>query len=355
MPSDSLFSPLTIRGVTLRNRMAVSPMCQYSSNDGFANDWHLVHLGSRAAGGAGLVIVEASAVTAEGRITPEDLGIWKDEHIPMLSRIAAFIETQGAVPAIQLAHAGRKASNRRPWDGGTTISLADGGWTPVAPSPLPFRPEDQPPTELATSQLEQTVQAFVSAAGRAQQAGFHIIELHAAHGYLLHEFLSPLSNHRTDEYGGSLENRMRFPLRVIQALRAAWPAEYPLFVRISASDWMEGGWDIGQSVVFSRQAAALGVDLIDASSGGLAISARVQTGPGYQVPFAERIKAEAGVLTGAVGMITEAGQADAVIREGKADIVLLARATLRDPYWMHHAAETLGIQPHVPSQYLRAF
>jgi len=330
-------------------------MCQYSSEDGFANDWHLVHLGSRAAGGAGLVIVEASAVTPEGRITPDDLGIWKDEHIPMLSRIAAFIEGQGAVPGIQLAHAGRKASNRRPWSGGTTISPADGGWTPVAPSPVPFRPEDHPPTELSAAQLDQTIDAFVSAAGRAQRAGFRLIELHAAHGYLLHEFLSPLSNRRTDEYGGALENRMRFPLRVVRALREAWPAEYPMFVRISASDWMEGGWDVHQSIEFSRQASALGVDLIDVSSGGLDIAAKVTVGPGYQVPFAERIKAEAGIRTGAVGMITDAGQADDIIRKGKADIVLLARATLRDPYWTHHAAEALGRRPQVPSQYLRAF
>lgn len=330
-------------------------MCQYSSEDGFASDWHLVHLGSRAAGGAGLVVVEASAVTPEGRITPEDLGIWKDEHIPMLARIAAFIEGQGAVPAIQLAHAGRKASTRRPWDSGTTISLDDGGWTPVAPSPIPFQPEDQPPTELAADQLEQTVRAFVNAAGRARKAGFRLIELHAAHGYLLHEFLSPLSNHRTDTYGGSLENRMRFPLEVTRAVRAAWPAEYPMFVRISATDWAEGGWEIEQSIAFAREAAALGVDLIDVSSGGLALSAKVPVGPGYQVPFAERIKAEAGIRTGAVGLITDAKQAAEIIRLGKADIVLLARATLRDPYWAHHAAVALGIKPTVPPQYLRAF
>lgn len=330
-------------------------MCQYSSDDGFASDWHLVHLGSRAAGGAGLVVVEASAVTPEGRITPEDLGIWKDEHIPMLARIAAFIAGQGAVPAIQLAHAGRKASTRRPWDSGTTISLDDGGWTPVAPSPIPFQPEDQPPTELAADQLEQTVRAFVNAAGRARKAGFHLIELHAAHGYLLHEFLSPLSNRRTDAYGGSLENRMRFPLEVTRAVRAAWPAEYPMFVRISATDWAEGGWEIEQSIAFAREAAALGVDLIDVSSGGLALSAKVPVGPGYQVPFAERIKAEAGIRTGAVGLITDAKQAAEIIRLGKADIVLLARATLRDPYWAHHAAVALGIKPTVPPQYLRAF
>ena len=339
----------------MRNRIAVSPMCQYSSEDGFATDWHLVHLGSRAAGGVGLVMVEASAVTPEGRITPQDLGIWKNEHVPALARIAAFIEGQGAVPGIQLAHAGRKASTRRPWDGGTTIALDDGGWTPVAPSPIPFEPEDQPPTELTADQLQQTLWAFVNAAGRAGKAGFRLIELHAAHGYLLHEFLSPLSNHRTDAYGGSLENRMRFPLQVIRAVRAAWPEEYPMFVRISATDWAEGGWEIEQSIAFAREAGALGIELIDVSSGGLAHSAKVTVSPGYQVPFAARIKAEAGILTGAVGLITDAEQAAEIIQTGKADIVLLARATLRDPYWAHHAAEALGIKPTVPPQYLRAF
>jgi len=355
MSADSLFSPLTLRSITLRNRIAISPMCQYSSEDGFASDWHLVHLGSRAVGGAGLVIAEASAVTPEGRITPDDLGIWKDEHIPMLARIAAFIEGQGAVPAIQLAHAGRKASTRRPWDGGTTISLDDGGWTPVAPSPVPFRPEDHPPAALSADQLEQTVRAFVNATGRARQAGFRLIELHAAHGYLLHDFLSPLSNYRTDAYGGSLENRMRFPLDVIRAVRTAWPAEYPLFVRISATDWMEDGWEIEQSIAFAREAATLGVELIDVSAGGLALSAKVTVSPGYQVPFAERIKAEAGIRTGAVGLITDAEQADEIIQRCKADIVLLARATLRDPYWVHHAAQALGVKTSVPPQYLRAF
>jgi 2,4-dienoyl-CoA reductase-like NADH-dependent reductase (Old Yellow Enzyme family) len=330
-------------------------MCQYSCEDGFATDWHLVHLGSRAVGGAALVMAEASAVTPEGRISPGDLGIWKDEHIPVLSRIAAFIEGQGAVPAIQLAHAGRKASTRVPWEGGMTIPVSEGGWTPVAPSAIPFRAEDTPPTELTVEQLAQTVQAFVDGAGRAQRAGFHVIELHGAHGYLLHEFLSPLSNHRTDEYGGSLENRMRFPLQVIRAVRNAWPAEYPLFLRISATDWVEGGWDIEQSIVFAREAKALGVDLIDVSSGGLAREQKIPLEPGYQVPFAARIKAEAGVRTGAVGLITEPAQADEIIRLGKADIILLARAMLRDPYWSYRAAETLGPKPTVPPQYQRAF
>jgi 2,4-dienoyl-CoA reductase-like NADH-dependent reductase (Old Yellow Enzyme family) len=330
-------------------------MCQYSCQDGFATDWHLVHLGSRAVGGAAAVIAEASAVTPEGRISPGDLGIWKDEHIPMLARIAAFIEEQGAVPGIQLAHAGRKASTRAPWDGGTTIPLSEGGWTPVAPSPIPFRPEDHPSAELTRAQLQETVQAFVAAAKRAERAGFRLIELHAAHGYLLHEFSSPLSNHRKDEYGGSLENRIRFPLEVTRALREAWPAEYPMFLRISASDWIEGGWDVEQSIVFAREAAALGVDLIDVSSGGLALGAKVSVGPGYQVPFAEQIKAGAAIRTGAVGMITDPEQADEIIQHGKADIVLLARAMLRNPYWPHHAAVSLGVKPVVVKQYQRAF
>jgi 2,4-dienoyl-CoA reductase-like NADH-dependent reductase (Old Yellow Enzyme family) len=353
--SDTLFSTLAMRGLTMRNRIAVSPMCQYSSEDGFANDWHLVHLGSRAVGGAGLVVAEASAVTPEGRITPWDLGIWKDDHIPVLSRIAEFIEAQGAVPAIQLAHAGRKASTRRPWDGGTTIPVSEGGWTPLAPSPIPFRHGDPPPAELTVSQIDDTVEAFVAAAQRAESAGFRAIELHAAHGYLLHEFLSPLSNHRKDAYGGSLASRMRFPLQVARALREAWPAAYPMFVRISATDWVEGGWDIEQSIVFARELAPIGVDLIDVSSGGLVLSQQIPLKPGYQVPFAARIKVEAGVRTGAVGMITEPHQADEIIREGKADIVLLARAMLRDPYWSYHAAEALGLKPAVPPQYQRAF
>jgi 2,4-dienoyl-CoA reductase-like NADH-dependent reductase (Old Yellow Enzyme family) len=330
-------------------------MCQYSSDDGFASDWHLVHLGSRALGGAGLVVAEASAVVPEGRITPADLGIWKDDHIPMLARIAGFIEGQGAIPAIQLAHAGRKASTRPPWDGGTTIPLDEGGWIPEAPSALPFRPDDPPPAALTVDRMGQIVQAFVDGAVRALKAGFRLIEVHAAHGYLLHEFLSPLSNQRKDAYGGSLENRMRFPLEVTQAVRAAWPAEYPMFVRISATDWMEGGWDIEQSIVFAREAAALSVDLIDVSSGGLALAAKVPLSPGYQVPFAARIKAEAGIRTGAVGLITDAGQADEIIQSGQADIVLLARAMLRDPYWPYHAAEALGVKPQVPRQYQRAF
>ncbi len=330
-------------------------MCQYSSHDGYATDWHLVHLGSRAAGGAGLVIAEASAVTPEGRITPHDLGIWKDEHIPMLARIAEFVESQEAVAGIQIAHAGRKASTRRPWEGGTTISVGDGGWKPVAPSPTPFREEDAPPAELTREQIQQTVQAFVDAAGRARKAGFRVLEIHSAHGYLLHEFLSPISNHRMDEYGGSLENRMRFPLEVVRAVRASWPAEYPLFVRISASDWVDGGWDIEQSVIFSRKAGALGVDLIDCSSGGNARNAKIPLTPGYQVPFAQQIKAEANIITGAVGLITSPEQANEILLESKADVVILARALLRDPYWPIHAAAALGVKIKVPPQYERAF
>jgi 2,4-dienoyl-CoA reductase-like NADH-dependent reductase (Old Yellow Enzyme family) len=350
-----LFSPLTLRSVTMRNRIAVSPMCQYSSEDGFATDWHLVHLGSRAAGGAGLVIAEASAVEPEGRITPADLGIWKDEHIPMLARIAGFVESQGAVAGIQLAHAGRKASTRRPWEGGEVIPDANGGWTTVAPSSVAFRSGDPEPAELTRAEIHRITKSFANAAGRALTAGFRVIELHSAHGYLLHEFLSPLSNRRTDEYGGSLENRMRFPLEVVRATRAVWPEKYPLFVRISATDWVEGGWDIEQSIAFARAMAPLWVDLIDVSSGGLTAGAKIPLGPAYQTPFAARIREEAGIRTGAVGLITEPEQAEEIIRSGKADIILLAREMLRDPYWPLHAARTLGHTGAVPVQYHRAF
>lgn len=350
-----LFSPLTMRNVTLRNRIAVSPMCQYSSDDGFATDWHLVHLGSRAVGGAGLVIVEASAVEPEGRITPADLGIWKDEHIPMLSRIAAFIEGQGAVAGIQIAHAGRKASTRRPWEGGEAIPVDEGGWRTVAPSSVAFRPGDPEPAELTQAQISRIVQSFADSAGRALAAGFRVLELHSAHGYLLHEFLSPLSNKRTDQYGGSLKNRMRFPLEVIRAIRAVWPENYPLSVRISATDWMEGGWDIEQSIAFAKAAAPLGVDLIDVSSGGIAMGAKIPLGPAYQTPLAARIREEAGIRTGAVGLITEAEQANEIIQSEKADIILLAREMLRDPYWPLHAARILGQTGAVPVQYHRAF
>jgi 2,4-dienoyl-CoA reductase-like NADH-dependent reductase (Old Yellow Enzyme family) len=351
----NLFSPLIIRGVTLRNRIAVSPMCEYSSDDGFANDWHLVHLGSRAVGGAGLVITEAAAIEPRGRISPADLGIWKDAHIEMLARIARFIRERGAAPGIQLAHAGRKGSTRVPWEGGAVITQSEGGWQTVAPSPIAFRPGEPVPAELSKSDIRAIVDAFAAATRRAVAAGFQIVEIHAAHGYLIHEFLSPLSNHRADEYGGAFDGRIRLALEVAGAVRGAWPDSLPLFMRISAVDWMDGGWQIEDSVELARRLRPLGVDLIDCSSAGNVPNAKVQVGPAYQTPFAERIRRESGILTGAVGMITEPRQADAIVRAGQADIVLLARELLRDPYWPLHAAKTLGASAAVPKQYARAF
>ena len=349
-----LFEELKIRDITLRNRIAVSPMCQYSCTDGFATDWHMVHLGSRAVGGAAAVFAEATAVLAEGRISPADLGIWKDEHVAPLARIAAFIREQGAAPGVQLAHAGRKASVRRPWEGGGAIADSEGGWTPVAPSAIPFDEKYRTPAELDEKGIRAIVDAFAAAALRALKAGFQIVEIHAAHGYLIHEFLSPLSNRRTDAYGGAFENRTRIAREVVSAVRQVSPAELPLFLRISATDWVEGGWDAEQSVKLAEQVAPLGVDLIDCSSGGNIPSAKIPVGPGYQTPFAEKIKREAGVMTGAVGMITGARQADAIVQEGKADLVLMAREFLRDPYWPMHAARELGQKIAWPAQYLRA-
>src|SRR5271157_3809219 len=353
--STNLFTPLTVRGVTFRNRIAVSPMCQYSSVDGLDSDWHLVHLGSRAVGGAGLVMTEATAVEARGRISPSDAGIWKDEHIAPLARIARFLRDHGAVAGIQLAHAGRKASTRRPWEGGGSIPEPAGGWPTVAPSAVPFQPQDPAPAELSHSEMRSIVDAFVAAEQRALRAGFQVVEIHAAHGYLIHEFLSPLSNRRTDEYGGAFENRIRFALEVVQAVRGAWPLNLPLFLRISATDWVEGGWTPGESVELARRVQSLGVDLIDCSSGGSAANAKVPLAPLYQVPFAERIRREAGILTGAVGLITTPRQADEIIRSQKADLVLLAREFLRDPYFPLHAASALGAEAAPPVQYLRAF
>lgn len=353
--TSPLFSPLRIRNVEFRNRIAVSPMCQYSSNDGFANDWHFVHLGSRAVGGAGAVIMEATAVEARGRISPADQGIWKDEHVPFLTRIASFVKSQGAIAGIQLAHAGRKASTRVPWEGGSAIRESEGGWRPVAPSPVPFRDGDPTPAELSIADIHAITNAFREATRRSLDAEFQLIEIHAAHGYLIHEFLSPLSNRRTDEYGGSFENRIRLALEVAQAVRSAWPAELPLFCRISASDWAEGGWTVEDSVQLALRLKPFGVDLIDCSSGGLVAYAKIELGPGYQVPFSERIRRDAGIMTGAVGLITEPEQADEIIRRGQADIVLLARAMLRDPYWPLHAARALGHSPQPPVQYGRAF
>lgn len=350
-----LFSPLTLRNVTLRNRIACSPMCMYSSVDGFANDWHLVHLGSRAAGGAGLVMMEATAVEARGRISPADQGVWKDEQIEFLSRIARFLREHGAAPAIQLAHAGRKASTRPPSEGGKRIPENGGGWTPVAPSPIPFHEADPPSHELTKLEIVAIVEAFAAAARRARRAGFEVVEIHGAHGYLIHEFLSPLVNHRRDEYGGSFENRIRFALEVTEAVRGAWPADLPLFLRISATDWAEGGWDIEDAVELARRVRELGVDLIDCSSGGAVAHQSIALGPGYQTPFAERIRKEARIATGAVGLITEARQADEIVRSEKADLVLLAREFLRDPYFPLHAAKELGVEMKPPIQYARAF
>ncbi|MBS1859436.1 MAG: NADH:flavin oxidoreductase/NADH oxidase [Acidobacteria bacterium] len=350
-----LFEPLSLRGVTLRNRIGVSPMCQYSATDGFVSDWHLVHLGSRAAGGAGAVIMEATAVEPRGRISPQDTGIWSDEHTPALARIAAFVRSQGAVPGIQLAHAGRKASTRRPWEGHGVIPADGGGWQPVAPSPIPFHPDDPIPHELTRAEIAGLTAGFAAAARRARDAGFEIAEIHGAHGYLIHEFLSPLSNRRTDEYGGALANRIRFALEATAAVRAEWPAHLPLFFRVSASDWVEGGWDVDECVVLARELKARGVDLIDCSSGGNSPLQKIALGPGYQVPFAERIRRDAAIPTAAVGLITSAEQADAILREGRADMVLLAREMLRDPYFPIHAALALGAKPPVPPQYARAF
>jgi len=352
---SGLFDPLTLRGVTLRNRIAVSPMCEYSSDDGFANNWHLVHLGSRAVGGAGLVFTEASAVEAPGRISPADLGIYRDEHVEKLREIVAFVHERGAVAGIQLAHAGRKASTAAPWLGGRPVDPSEGGWRPIfAPSARPFLEDGPVPRAMSRDEIAEVVVAFARAARRALSAGFRVAEIHAAHGYLLHEFMSPLSNEREDDYGGSFENRTRFMREVARAVRAVWPQDLPLFVRISSTDWVEGGWDIAQSVALARELHALGVDLIDCSSGGAVARAQIPLGPGYQVPFAERIRAEAGIATGAVGLITEARQADDIIRAGQADIVLLARELLRDPYWPLRASVELGVDGPWPVQYARA-
>ena len=350
-----LFEPLSIRSLTLRNRIVVSPMCQYSSVDGFANDWHLVHLGSRAVGGASAVIAEATAVSPEGRISPHDLGIWKDEHVTFLARITAFIRAQGAVAGVQLAHAGRKASMDVPWRGGRALDESEGGWRPVyAPSALAFSSRTQQPVEMAPADIERAIGDFRRGAERALAAGFQVVELHGAHGYLLHEFLSPISNTRTDEYGGSFENRCRFVLQVVDAVRDVWPGHLPLFMRLSATDYTDGGWDIEQTVELSRILGTHGVDLVDASSGGNVAGATIPVGPGYQVQFAERIRRDAGVATGAVGLITDPHQADEIIRSGKADLVILARQLLRDPHWPLHAASVLGADVAWPPQYERA-
>ena len=346
-----LFESLTLRDVTLQNRIAVSPMCQYSSENGFANEWHFVHLGGRAVGGAGLVFAEATAVVPEGRISPQDLGIWSDDHIEPLTRITHFIREHGSVPGIQLAHAGRKASTYRPWDGRGVVPEAQGGWHQVvAPSALRFAEGYAVPEALTKDQIQGLVTAFAEAARRAGDAGFCVVEIHAAHGYLLHEFLSPFSNHRQDRYGGSFENRTRLAREVVSAVRSVWPERLPLFVRISATDWEAGGWDLEQSVELARQLKSLGVDLMDCSSGGNLPQAEIPVGPGYQTAFAERIRRDAGVATGAIGLITSPVQADHIIRNGQADLVLLAREFLRDPYWPLRAARELGQAVPWPAQ-----
>ena len=350
-----LFEPLKMRSIGLAHRIVVSPMCQYSSHDGFATDWHFVHLGTRAVGRAAAVITEATAVTADGRISPQDLGIWKDAHIEPLRRTFAFIAEQGAIPGMQLAHAGRKASTNQPWNGGKPISPAEGGWTPVfAPSALPFAERYQTPHALTVAEIAEIVEAFASAAQRAEAAGAKIVEIHAAHGYLLHSFLSPLSNQRTDQYGGSFQNRIRLVCEIVGAVRKVWPEKYPLWIRISATDWVEDGWTLEQSVALASTLKPMGIDLFDCSSGGNVAGVRIPVGPGYQVSFAEQVRRQAGVLTGAVGMITDPAQADQIVRSGQADVVILARQFLREPYWPLLAATALGQELKWPVQYERA-
>ncbi len=349
-----LFDALKIRSVNFKNRIAISPMCQYSSVDGFANDWHLVHLGSRAVGGAALIVQEATAVSPKGRISPDDMGLWKDEQIEPLKRITGFIKNHGSVPGIQLAHAGRKASMSSPWKGGHLVTSSDGGWDTEAPSAIPFSEHYSKPKAMTKEDIHLLRQDFKSAAVRALDAGFEVIEIHGAHGYLINSFLSPLSNHRTDEYGGSFENRIRLLNEIIGDIRSVWPEKFPLFLRISSTDYMEGGWDPDSSVQLARTIKNSGVDLIDCSSGGLMHNVRIPLGPGYQVPFAEKIRKETGMMTGAVGLITKAEQANEIIQSGKADLVFIARESLRNPEFALTAAKELGKEIHWPVQYERA-
>jgi len=350
-----LFEAYKLREVTLRNRIVVSPMCQYSSEDGFASDWHLVHLGSRAVGGAAVVFTEAAAVEARGRISPQDLGIYKDEHIEMLARIARFVKGQGAIPATQIAHAGRKASVRRPWEQPAgAIKPEDGGWIPVGPTTAPFAPNFAVPSALDEAEIGNIVQSFATATQRALQCGFEIVELHLAHGYLAHEFYSPLSNTRSGRYGGSLDGRLRFPLEIAEAVRNVWPERFPLFARISSTDWVEGGWDVTQSVELAKRLHERGVDLIDCSSGGNVADAQIPMAPLYQVPFAERIRREAKVPTGAVGLITTPEEGERILSRGQADLIVMAREFLRDPYFPMYAADALDVAIPWPKQYERA-
>lgn len=352
--SSKLFSSLQIKNSTLKNRIVISPMCQYSSEDGFANDWHLVHLGSRATGGAALIIQEATAVSPEGRISPEDLGLWKDEHIEKLKNINNFIESQNAIPGIQLAHAGRKASVSAPWNGNKKLDESQGGWNTVAPSAVGYHDNEKPPIALDLAGIQKVISDFKAATKRAVQAGYKVLEIHAAHGYLLHEFLSPLSNLRTDSYGGIFENRIRLTLEILEAVQSEWPSDLPLFVRISATDWADGGWDIDESVKLSMILKEKGVDLIDVSSGGLVSHQKIPLGPKYQVPFSERIKNEVEILTGAVGLITQAHQAESIVANKEADVVLFARESLRNPYLALDFAKELEVDASWPKQYERA-
>jgi 2,4-dienoyl-CoA reductase-like NADH-dependent reductase (Old Yellow Enzyme family) len=352
--SSKLFSPVQIKSIILKNRITISPMCQYSAEDGFANDWHLVHLGSRATGGAGLIIQEATAVSPEGRISPSDLGLWSDDQIEKLQSINKFIISQDSVPGIQLAHAGRKASVSSPWNGNKKLSQNDGGWETVAPSAISFHDNEQAPTALDIVGIQKVIADFKSATRRAVQAGYQVLEIHAAHGYLLHQFLSPLSNSRTDDYGGSFSNRTRLLMEVLQAVQSEWPNDLPLLVRISATDWADGGWNSEESVQLSKILKQKGVDLIDVSSGGLVSYQQIPLGPNYQVHFAEKIKKETGILTGAVGLITGSQQAEAIVAEGKADLVLFARESLRNPNLGLHFAKELGVEVSWPKQYERS-
>jgi len=351
---SKLLSKIQIRDIEFRNKIFVSPMCQYSSNDGMPNDWHLVHLGSRAVGGAGLVMTEATAVSPEGRISPADLGIWSDEQAESLKRVTDFVKAQGAVVGIQLAHAGRKASTMVPWIGDGELPPEEKPWQTLAPSAVPFNSNYPKPKEMTKNDIDLVIHQFRDAARRSLKAGFQVIEIHMAHGYLLHEFLSPISNRRLDQYGGDLKNRVRFPLEVVAAVREVWPEKLPLFVRISATDWIEGGWDLLQSVELAKELVKLGVDLIDCSSGGIAPGVKIPVAHGYQVHFSDFIKRNAGVMTGAVGMITSAVQAENILVTGQADAVFLGREFLRDPYFPLHAAEVLGDDVQYPVQYLRA-
>ena len=352
--STTLFTSLQIKDINFKNRIAIAPMCQYSAIDGFANDWHLVHLGSRAIGGVGLIIQEATAVSPEGRISPEDLGIWKDEHIEKLQQINQFISGQHSVPGIQLAHAGRKASVSAPWNGNKKLDATQGGWQTVAPSEIGYHDNEAMPVAMDSEAIQKVITDFTTATKRAVQAGYKVVEIHAAHGYLLHQFLSPLSNVRTDNYGGSFENRIRLTLEVVEAVQTEWPSNLPLFVRISATDWAEGGWNAEESVALSKILKEKGVDLIDVSSGALVSHQKIPVAPNYQVPFSDQIKSEAGILTGAVGLITEAKQAEEIVASGKADMVLFARESLRDPNLALTFAHDLETEIKWPKQYERA-